>query len=1067
MANNTMVFPLDGDGSTLISDMNKETPTSSRGFTEKEVQEILALLNQNKGNLVHTRNSVVNTTMPTDMHSSSPGIINHQWLLDTGATYHITYDLSLFSTRKNIPPILITLPNGQKINTSISGTVRLTNNIELKDVLFVPHFQVNLVSVHKLVKTLQCHLIFSQNQCVILQNISKKMIGSANLQQRLYALNLGVEKHSLFSSSVFQSLTNKHVETSLWHMRFGHVSKPILQLLSKQFSFSWNKNILPCDVRHISKQKKLPFSLSATHTTKSFDLLHVDIWGPYAVPSIFGQKYFLTLVDDYSRFTWIILMKSKAETRVNLIKFISYIETQFSTKLKCLKSDNGVEILMNDFLASKGIIHQRTCIETPQQNGIVERKHQHILNVARSLFFHSCIPSKLWNFSIQHPVHLINRVPSPLLQNKSPYQCLYNELPIISHLKVFGCLAFANTIISNRTKFDQRARKTVFIGYKEGSKGYILYDLKSHTILLSRNVLFYENDFPFQTIPSDPIAVQNEIPNPNTTPSLTYPSHSYTEPPSPISAMPQTRLDENTQLSLLNNDHPIPTRQSLRPKRPSSHLQDYYCNTFSNFVKNKPNVAHPLSSVLCYTNCSPNYRSFCLSISSSQEPSSYAQASKIPCWEEAMKNELQALAINDTWSLVELPEDKHLIGCKWVYKTKYHADGSLERHKARLVAKGYTQMEGVDYSNTFSHVVKITTIRVVLALAAAKTWHLEQLDINNAFLHGDLHEEVYMVPPPGLSLPQPNLVCKLHKSLYGLKQASREWHTTLSAKLISLGYSHSQADQALFTKGTPTSFTAILVYVDDLVLIGNNLVELKHVKHVLHQCFRIKDLGPLRYFLGLEISKSKHGIHLNQRKYTLSLIEESGCLASRLVKTPFDPSIKLQLNQGEPFKDPSCYSRLVGRLLYLTISRPDISYFVQQLSLFMAKPMETHYKVALRVLHYLKASPAQGLLFSSRSTLKLSAFADSDWACYLDTRKSLTGFCIFLGDSLVSWKTKKQNIVSRSSSEAEYRALGSLACEIQWLNYLFADFQIPIQNPTSVYCDNKSTIYLAHNPVFH
>ncbi|CAN0830524.1 Retrovirus-related Pol polyprotein from transposon RE1 [Linum grandiflorum] len=292
--------------------------------------------------------------------------------------------------------------------------------------------------------------------------------------------------------------------------------------------------------------------------------------------------------------------------------------------------------------------------------------------------------------------------------------------------------------------------------------------------------------------------------------------------------------------------------------------------------------------------------------------------------------ELQSLLMNHTWSIVSLPPFKYVIGNKWVYRVKYKSDGSIERFKARLVAKGYSQQEGVDYQETFAPVVKMTTIRLFLALAARFGWHLHQLDINNAFLHGDLTEEVYMKVPPGLVVDStiPNPVCKLHKSLYGLKQASRQWFTKLSDQLDAAGYVQSKVDPSLFTKTSGANFTAVLIYVDDLIVGGTDLLEIQTVKKVLHDSFKIKDFGDLKFFLGLEVARSQAGIHLSQRKYTLEILDEASLLDAKPVTAPMDYKLQLSTEGSEPYVDPERYRRLVGKLIYLNNARADICFVI-------------------------------------------------------------------------------------------------------------------------------------------
>ncbi|GAU48976.1 hypothetical protein TSUD_245670 [Trifolium subterraneum] len=357
--------------------------------------------------------------------------------------------------------------------------------------------------------------------------------------------------------------------------------------------------------------------------------------------------------------------------------------------------------------------------------------------------------------------------------------------------------------------------------------------------------------------------------------------------------------------------------------------------------------------------------------------------------------------------------------------------------------------------------------KVLLAIAASQHWPLYQLDVNTTFLHGDLNEEVYMKPPPGLDLSHPNLVCKLQKSLYGLKQASRQWNTKLTETLLASGYIQSKSDYSLFTKHSTSGFTVILVYVDDLVLGGTDEHEITAVKTLLHNKFSIKDLGVLKYFLGFEVARTKQGISLCQRKYTLDMLSDAGLLGTKPCSTPMQPHQQLHKTSGTILSDPTAYRRLVGRLLYLTHSRPEIAYAVSKLSQFLSAPTNEHMLAGLHVLKYLKTNPGKGLFFRSDSSLQVKGFCDSDWASCPDTRRSTTGYCFFLGTSLISWKSKKQNVVSRSSSEAEYQALAQATCEAQWLLYVLKDLQVNHNFPIVLYCDNQSALHIAANPFFH
>ncbi|KAI5337174.1 hypothetical protein L3X38_016443 [Prunus dulcis] len=432
-----------------------------------------------------------------------------------------------------------------------------------------------------------------------------------------------------------------------------------------------------------------------------------------------------------------------------------------------------------------------------------------------------------------------------------------------------------------------------------------------------------------------------------------------------------------------------------------------------------------------------------------------------------MREELQALDENCTWSIVKLPHGKKAVGCKWVYKTKFKSDGSLERHKARLVAKGFTQTFGVDYKETFAPVAKMNTVRVLLSVAVNNDWSLFQMDVKNAFLHGELEEEVYMSLPPGHPQEkQEGMVCKLHKAIYGLKQSPRAWYAKLSSVLESVKFQRSFADSSLFVKDENGSKLIVLIYVDDIIITGSNLAEITKLKLFLHQKFAIKDLGSLKYFLGIEIAASRKGLFLNQRKYVLDLLKETRMMETKPIANPIDVKKKLGLD-GELLSDVGYYQRLVGKLIYLTITRPDIAYAVSLVSQHMHAPRTTHLQAVKRILRHLKGSPSRGILMKKNGNTIIIGYSDADWAgCTVD-RKSTTGYCTFVGGNLVTWKSKKQNVIARSSAEAEYRAMASLTCELIWLRSLLNDLGFTDPEPMTLFCDNQAAIHIAANPVFH
>ncbi|KAK8954800.1 hypothetical protein KSP39_PZI002048 [Platanthera zijinensis] len=765
--------------------------------------------------------------------------------------------------------------------------------------------------------------------------------------------------------------------SSLWHARLGHANPKIVSSLFPSVSF---EHPFQCDVCQLSKHTRTSYPVSISRSSAPFEIVHSDVWGPAPIVSYDGFRYFVSFIDDFTRCCWVYLMRAKSDVFYFYTQFSHMVATQFSSRIQILRSDNGGEYTSSSFsafLASQGTLHQFSCPYTPEQNGLAERKNRHLLNVTRCLLLGSHVPKLFWSAALLTGTFLVNRLPCQPLAGRIPLSLLSPSRPL----------------------FPIPLR--VF--------GCVTFH--------SMDVTFFE-DTPFYSIP--PPSQPAPVPLPPSTPPQpapvplaplhdSIPAQTYTRGPrgpSHVHPILRTPLVEPSSQDLM----PYPLTGDVLP---SSDLPIALRKGKRSCVTD-----HPVASFVSYQRLSPGYRAFLTATDQIRIPHSTAEAFQHPEWVTAMEAEMSALQRAGTWRLVPLPTGKKTVGCRWVYTIKYNADGSLARYKARLVAKGFTQTPA-DYGVTFAPVAKLSIVRLLVSLAACLGWPLHQLDVLNAFLNGSLNEEIYMDPPPGYELQGEYLgrVCLLLMAL-------------------------CHADHICFVRTAADGrMVIILVYVDDIILTGDDSSGILQIKEVLRTTFEVKDLGPLKYFLGIEVARSKQGISLSQRKYTLDLLSDTGLLGCSPVSTPMDPNHRLHAESGDPLPDQGRYQRLVGRLIYLTNTRPDISFAVSVVSQFMHAPRTSHLDAVFRILHYLKGSPGLGLFY----------------------RSDVYVLC----GNLISWKSKKQSVVSRSSAEAEYRAMAHGATELLWLRTLLTELGFPPSGSSTLVCDNQSALMLASDSVLH
>ena len=539
-----------------------------------------------------------------------------------------------------------------------------------------------------------------------------------------------------------------------------------------------------------------------------------------------GNKFYVSFLDHYSKYTWLYPIPQKSDVYKVFCSFQKLVERQFNCKIKSVQTDWGGEYRsLHKYFENIGIQHRVSCPHTSQQNGSIERKHRHIVETGLSLLSHSSVPLSFWDHAFMMATYLINRLPtSPL--NTTPLHKLFARDPDFSLMRVFGCACYPFLRPFNKHKLDFRSKQCVFLGISNMHRGYKCLDPSTGKIFVSRHVVFDEHVYPFSQLPPASLELNSSQaattflpfpPNPpsgshSNTSSPLIPDHATMSSPPAISPL----LSEISPSSPTTGVSSSPSAQgpltlASADDIPAARLHQMRTRSQNHIVRPKSfidgTVRYPLLN---------NFLTVC---SVPETPSSYTEARKYAEWRSAMDDEFSALMKNGTWSLVPARTDMNVVGSMWVLKTKRRSDGTIDRRKARLVAKGYHQQHGIDFDDTFSLVVKPPTIRLVLSIAVSLNWEIHQIDIQNAFLHGLLAEEVYMHQPIGyVDTTFPNHVCKLHKALYGLKQAPRAWYSRLSDYLLTLGFITSSSDTSLFIYTIASTRLFLLVYVDDIVI---------------------------------------------------------------------------------------------------------------------------------------------------------------------------------------------------------------------------------------------------------
>ena len=977
------------------------------------------------------------------------------WIKDNGATHHMQHDKSLFADYHQlkhrlyvggIGSGLLAIGIGKVPITDPNGNVRI-----LENVLHVPKLKCGLMSLNTLalrgwtstISISGCTV--SDGKFSIHSPIKNGLCMWSQTPEVLHA--------DTGANALFAGVSSKKPSLKDWHERLCHVSMDTLLKFGESAIEDLDLDLDDANVDQEickpcihGKQHHNPFPSRDRRRGAPLELVHSDLCESNVI-SIGGGKHVLTFTDDMTNHGMIYILPNKNSATVlkAFKEYQAWAERQSGHKIKSLRTDRGTEYMgdMIEYVKSQGIEHNPTAGYSPQSNGVAERMNRTLFDMACTMLDAAGAPLELWAEAILAANHTRNRLPSRTLGGKSPHEAWNNQKPTVGHIRKWGCKVYCHINKETRNKIQKsfKSMEGFLVGYElPGGTNYRIYHPQTKTFKVSRDVIFSENEFfgMRRVGKSEDVLPFNDA-NCNDSEHVEDDHNADVEPDSKRQEPQNDPAAPIVHQEIIVESAPpsIPLNRRARRK---------IARAFKAVVKGNWNLPRNLREAMAEVDAED--------------------------WKIAMQKEYDSIIKSGTWVLVPRPKGAKVVKSRWVFRIK---DCGL--HKARFCAKGFTQQWGEDYDETFAPVAKYTSIRTLFALLAGrKNVQVHQMDVNIAFLNSDIEETVYIEQPEGYEVPgMEDFVCLLRKTLYGLKQSPRAWFQLIASVLVDFDFKQCESDPCIFIhKNQDGQRTYIALYVDDLLIAGDNEKDIATIKQRLSERFDMKDLGIARKFLGMEIEYGKDGsIKIHQNQYIQQLLTRQGMQDCTPVTTPMDTSVKLTKTVDDDVPaDPKEYASIVGGLMFAAcVTRPDIMCAVGQLSQFLNNPSSKHLLAVKRVLRYLQGTSSYGITYRP-PPLRLQGYSDADWAGDLDTRRSTTGYVVMLNNGAIVWQSRRQPTVALSTMESEYMALTEAAKELKWIKTLLAELGYSNgdsidEPPTDLFSDNQSAIALAKNPVSH